>query len=294
MPSIKLSQLEDAIGYDFSRRELLEVALTHTSAMSEADREAPGASSLHNEKLEFLGDAVLSLVVGHELFGRFPNFREGQLSKLRAHLVSQTHLIRVARRLSLGAYLRLGKGEERNGGREKAALLVDALEAVLGAIYLDGGLEAVRPVVVSEILEPELAAMRVGGGEELPVTDFKSALQEAAQAAGRARVVYELVEQSGPEHSKLFTVEVRLQRDGSDSSESFRASGPAKKRAEQEAARLALKALFPERWTEHSRSVIDDSATNSTISTDTVSLPVLEDATAATIDPAAGSSGGNR
>jgi ribonuclease-3 len=292
---MKLSQLEDAIGYDFSRRELLEVALTHTSAMSEADREASGASSLHNEKLEFLGDAVLSLVVGHELFVRFPDFREGQLSKLRAHLVSQSHLIRVARRLHLGAFLRLGKGEERNGGREKAALLVDALEAVLGAIYLDGGLEAVRPVVVSEILEPELAAMHIAGGEELPVTDFKSALQEAAQAAGRARVVYELVEQSGPEHSKLFTVEVRLQKDGSDSSESFRASGPAKKRAEQEAARLALRALFPSRWTEYSGSVIDDSGTHSTTSTDTMSLPpVLDEGPAVTIDPASDGSSGNR
>ncbi len=272
MPAIQLSHLEDAIGYDFLNRSLLERALTHTSAASDAERSTDGgeAHAPHNENLEFLGDAVLSLIVGHELFQRFPDFREGQLSKLRAHLVSQTHLVRVARSLNLGGYLRLGRGEDRNGGREKAALLVDALEAVLGAIFMDGGLDAVRPVIVNEVLERELALMLVGSGDDLPITDFKSALQEAAQATGRARVVYELVEQSGPEHNKLFTVDVSLQRSNSDSSLSFRASGSTKKRAEQDAAQLALQALFPLRVS-LSGGILSDSSGGT--STRTQSMP---------------------
>ena len=162
-----------------------------------------------NEQLEFLGDAVLALVTSEELFQRFPHFREGELSKLRAHLVSERHLIQVAQQLELGHYLRLGRGEEKSGGRGKTALLVDALEAILAAIYLDGGLEVAREFVIRNVIAPELERMERGGGT-LPVTDFKSALQEAVQGLGLPQPAYVLVEEAGPEHSKTFTVEARL------------------------------------------------------------------------------------
>ena len=162
-----------------------------------------------NEQLEFLGDAVLALVTSEELFQRFPQFREGELSKLRAHLVSERHLIQVAQQLELGHYLRLGRGEEKSGGRGKTALLVDALEAILAAIYLDGGLEVAREFVLRNVIAPELERMERGGGT-LPITDFKSALQEAVQSLGLPQPAYVLVEEAGPEHSKTFTVEARL------------------------------------------------------------------------------------
>jgi ribonuclease-3 len=193
--------------------------------------------------LEFLGDAVLQLVTSEELFQRFPHFREGELSKLRAHLVSERHLIRVAQQLELGHYLRLGRGEEKSGGRGKTALLVDAFEAILAAIYLDGGLEVAREFVLRNVIAPELERMERGGGT-LPVTDFKSALQEAVQSLGLPQPAYLLVEEAGPEHSKTFTVEARLQtRNGKDREFVGRARGSTKKTAEQDAARQLLTSL---------------------------------------------------
>ncbi|HXP15560.1 MAG TPA: ribonuclease III, partial [Terriglobales bacterium] len=194
-----------------------------------------------NEQLEFLGDAVLSLVTSEELFHRFPQFREGELSKLRAHLVSERHLIQVAQQLELGHYLRLGRGEEKSGGRGKTALLVDALEAILAAVYLDGGLEAARQFVVRYIVAPELERMEREGGA-LPLTDFKSALQEALQGLGMPQPSYVLVQEAGPEHSKIFTVEARLNAaDGRRPAEFVgRAQGSTKKNAEQDAARQVL------------------------------------------------------
>jgi len=150
------------------------------------------------------------MVTTEELFRRFPQFSEGQLSKLRAHLVSKNHLIHIAEQLDLGRYLRLGRGEEKSGGRGKAALLVDALEAVLAGIYLDGGLEAARRFVLQYIVTPELDRI-ASNGSSLPVTDYKSALQEKLQAIGRPQPSYVLVKERGPEHSKTFTVEARLQ-----------------------------------------------------------------------------------
>src|SRR6202795_824881 len=195
-----ISELEQALGYHFSRPELLEQALTHSSQARELESVQTNASTRvgDNEQLEFLGDAVLGLVTTEELFHRFPHFREGELSKLRAHLVSEKHLIQVARQLELGHYLRLGRGEEKSGGRNKTALLVDALEAILAAIYLDGGLETVRRVILQNIVTPELERMERGGGT-LPVTDFKSALQEAVQGLGLPQPAYVMVEESGPE-----------------------------------------------------------------------------------------------
>jgi ribonuclease-3 len=194
-----------------------------------------------NELLEFLGDAVLGMVTTEALFHRFPSLREGHLSKLRAHLVGQRHLLRAAEQLQLGHYLRLGRGEEKSGGRSKATLLVDALEAVLAALYLDGGWEPARNFILRAIVEPELAHMKLET-RSMPVMDFKSALQERLQANGQPQPVYALVKEEGPEHKKTFTVEVRLQDTGVAEFVA-RAQGPTKKRAEQEAARQVLEHL---------------------------------------------------
>ena len=230
-------KLEQILGHTFARRELLQRALTHKSRVRENAGE-PGQGD--NEQLEFLGDAVLALITSEELFQRFPHFREGELSKLRAHLVSERHLIRVAQQLELGHYLRLGRGEEKSGGRGKTALLVDALEAILAAIYLDGGLEVAREFVLRNVIAPELERMERGGGS-LPITDFKSALQEAVQSLGLPQPAYVLVEEAGPEHSKTFTVEARLYaRDSKDTDFVGRAQGSTKKTAEQDAARQLL------------------------------------------------------
>ena len=239
--------LEESLGHQFRRPELLEQALTHSSQAREV--EALGAASGlsgaapvgDNEMLEFLGDAVLGLATSEALFHRFPAFQEGHLSKLRAHLVGQRHLLRVAEQLRIGEYMRLGRGEEKSGGRNKASLLVDALEAILAALYLDGGWTVARDFVVRAIVEPELAHMKLETSA-IPVMDFKSALQEALQARGGAQPVYDLVKEEGPEHKKTFTVEVRLPEPGLGQFVG-RATGATKKRAEQEAARQVLEHL---------------------------------------------------
>lgn len=241
-----MSELEQALGYQFSRPRLLEQALTHSSQARELESlQAQTAARVEdNEQLELLGDAVLGLITTEELFHRFPDFREGELSKLRAHLVSERHLIQVARRLELGHYLRLGRGEEKSGGRNKTALLVDGLEAVLGAMYVDSGLETVRRIVLQHVVTPELENM-ARNGSSLPLTDYKSALQEKLQATGRPQASYVLVKELGPEHSKTFTVEVRLQSAGNHGETEFvgRAEGSTKKNAEQGAAQQVLEHL---------------------------------------------------
>ncbi len=259
--------LEEGLGYRFQRRELIEQALTHSSQAREvealgADGGLSGSGSTgsrssgirssnigasgDNENLEFLGDAVLGLVTSEALFHRFPEFQEGQLSKLRAHLVGQRHLLRVAEQLEIGHYMRLGRGEEKSGGRNKASLLVDALEAILAALYLDGGWPVARDFIVRVIVEPELAHMKLETSA-MPVMDFKSALQEALQARGGPQPVYALVKEEGPEHKKTFTVEVRLPEPalGQPATGQIvgRAQGATKKRAEQEAARQVLEHL---------------------------------------------------
>src|SRR3989441_2860048 len=243
MKSRDIAILQAAVGHQFARTQLLEQALTHSSQARELEAlQAAGSTRVgDNEQLEFMGDAVLGFVTTEELFKRFPGFREGELSKLRAHLVSEKHLIRVAQGLELGHYLNLGRGEEKSGGRGKTALLVDALEAILAAIYLDGGFEAACAFVLREIVSPELERMERGGGT-LPVTDFKSALQEAAQGLGLPQPSYVLVQEAGPEHSKIFTVEARLNAvDGRRPAEFVgRAQGSTKKNAEQDAARQVL------------------------------------------------------
>jgi ribonuclease-3 len=243
MKEREISALEAGVGYHFRRRAVIEQAVTHSSQAREQEAQQAGESKYKvsdNEQLEFLGDAVLSLLTSEALFQKFPHFREGELSKLRAHLVSERHLIRVAQELELGHYLRLGRGEEKSGGRGKTALLVDALEAILAAIYLDGGLEVAREFVLNKVIAPELERMESQGGT-MPVTDFKSALQEAVQGLGLPQPAYVLVNEAGPEHSKTFTVEARLHAKGGKEAEFVgRAQGSTKKTAEQDAARQLL------------------------------------------------------
>jgi len=242
----QIAVLEQLLGHQFGRPDLLQQALTHSSAAREMETVAESVESRtdDNEQLEFLGDAVLSMVTSEEIFRRFPAFSEGELSKLRAHLVSERHLIRVAQVFELGHYLRLGRGEEKSGGRGKTALLVDALEAVLAAVYLDGGMDCARRLILQSIVLPELERMNPQSGG-MPVVDFKSALQETLQATGRPQPSYVLVKEVGPEHSKTFTVEARLLGPRNSEKAEFvgRAEGSTKKRAEQEAARQLLEHL---------------------------------------------------
>jgi ribonuclease-3 len=250
MKSRDITTLEETLGYRFRHPGLIQQALTHSSQAREMETAQSNLAARigDNEQLEFLGDAVLGLVTSQELFQRFPGFREGELSKLRAHLVSERHLIRVAQQLELGNYLRLGRGEEKSGGRSKTALLVDALEAILAAMYLDAGLELTRQFILRWIISPELQRMDLEGSAALPITDFKSALQEALQAKGCPQPSYILVKEEGPEHNKTFTVEVRLRPPGSQSKTEVvgRATGSTKKRAEQDAARQVLEHLSSE------------------------------------------------
>src|ERR1700687_3898447 len=250
MKSREIMALEESLGHHFQRRELIEQALTHSSQAREVEAlgagsgaSGVGSSSGDNEILEFLGDAVLGLVTSEALFHRFPEFQEGHLSKLRAHLVGQRHLLRVAEQLEIGHYMRLGRGEEKSGGRNKAALLVDALEAVLGAVYLDAGLEIARPLILGHVVLPELEGF-ISSGTAGKITDYKSALQEKLQAEGRPQPAYVMVKQSGPEHQKTFTIEAQLLATANGHPEFVgRAQGSTKKNAEQDAARQVLEYL---------------------------------------------------
>ncbi len=238
MKHLPLDSLEAALGHQFANRALLEQALTHSSYASESL--GPAAD---NEQLEFLGDAVLQLVASQELFQRFPAYQEGELSKLRAHLVNANHLLHCAHQLHLGSYLRLGRGEEKTGGRRKTALLADAVEALLAALYLDGGLHLARSFVISHILEPELDRLSSASGEVLLVADHKSRLQELLRASGRPEPVYEMVDEQGPAHRKSFTMKVVVLNSGNQAEFSTEGSGNSKKAASQLAAQKALERL---------------------------------------------------
>jgi ribonuclease-3 len=246
MKARDITALEEALDHCFARPELLRQALTHSSHAREAESRNGGEREVvrDNEQLEFLGDAVLGFVTSQELFQRFPDFSEGELSKLRAYLVSEKHLVRPANQLQIGRYLRLGRGEEKSGGRSKTALLVDALEAVVAAVYLDAGFDKARELILGKVLEPELTRISKGS-DVLPVTDFKSALQETAHSMGWSQPAYVLVKERGPEHQKTFTIEarVRTQAENGQPEYAARAEGPTKKQAEQGAARKALEYL---------------------------------------------------
>ena len=255
-----LSKLEAAIGHDFKNRGLLELALTHSSFAreSESQQSAKGdeVEVGDNEQLEFLGDAVLGLVTSQELFERFPQYQEGQLSKLRGYLVSEKHLILAAKKLKIGKYLRLGRGEEMSGGRDKTALQVDALEALLAAMYLDAGLEKPRAFILEKVIGLELRKLsRRRADTPLPVTDYKSALQEITHSLGMEQPAYVIVREHGPQHNKTFTVEVRLRREhASRPVFSAQAEGSTKKKGEQAAAKDALAHLQSLQKTRRARS----------------------------------------
>ena len=218
--------------YQFNNKALLEEAFTHKSYVNERK----GAQRRHNERLEFLGDAVLSLVISEHLAGCCPQLSEGALSKLKAGLVSEASLAAAARRLDLGAHLRLGRGEELSKGREKHSLLADVLEAVIAAIYLDGGLEASRAFTLNALGE-ELS--RVGSSQTQPGgDDYKTRFQEWCQQRYDMLPRYVLVKESGPDHQKLFEVEVEV-----ESTVAGFGLGRSKKEAEQMAARQALEKL---------------------------------------------------
>lgn len=238
-------KLEEALGHHFRHGKLLEQALTHTSYARELEQSSEeGISVPDNEQLEFLGDAVLEMVTSEKLFQSFPQFREGELSKFRAYLVSEQHLINSAKKLKIGKYLRLGRGEEKSGGREKTALQVDALEAVLAAMYLDTGMEKTKAFILDAVLGPELRKLARRKVAVVPVTDYKSALQERAHELGLPHPRYTVVHEHGPQHNKLFTVEVRIpQANNGRSDFSGQAQGTTKKQGEQAAAKLALEHL---------------------------------------------------
>ena len=222
--------LEQAIGYRFRDRGLLEHAMTHTSR---ANEDVSGGV-VDNESLEFLGDAVLGFIIADILFAEFPDFDEGQKSKGKAAVVSTAALARLADRLRLGDHLLLGRGEEKTGGRQKQALLADGYEALIAAIYVDGGIEQARAFIVREFHDL-LADVRRNGTAG---SDHKSALQELLQSRELPLPDYRLVGTQGPDHQKLFRVEVVV------SGESLAdATGTSKKEAEQEAARAALQKL---------------------------------------------------
>jgi ribonuclease-3 len=225
--------LERALQYRFRDRGLLEQALTHTSR---ANEDISGGVA-DNESLEFLGDALLGFVVADLLFREFPDFDEGEKSKSKATLVSTATLARQAERLGLGDHLLLGRGEEKTGGRRKQALLADGYEAVIAAIYLDGGIDDARAFIAREFT-PLVAELRSGG---VSGHDFKSALQELLQARNLPLPDYRLVGTLGPDHQKQFQVQVVV--NGETLGE---ATGPSKKEAEQEAAKHALEGLKPE------------------------------------------------
>lgn len=220
-----LTKLEIALAYRFNNQQLLQQAVTHKSFSNEQ----PDAT-LHNERLEFLGDAVLELAISEWLFSAYPDLPEGGLTRIRSEVVSETGLAKVARALHMGDGLQLGNGEERSGGRDKPSLLADALEAVLGAVYCDGGFTAVCAVVrklFTDDLEKS-AQSRYG-------TDCKTRLQEQLQALHGQLPDYLLTQVTGPDHQRVFSVEVRL-----DGKLLGSGVGLSKKRAEQQAAAAAL------------------------------------------------------
>jgi ribonuclease III len=223
-----VQDLQDHIHYRFGQVKLLVQALTHSSY---ANERSVGGS---NERLEFLGDAVLDLFISLELYASFPSADEGQLTRLRARLVSEPTLAGIARAIGLNHFLLLGRGEEAQGGRERDALLADGLEALIAAVYLDGGFEAGRSLI--RLLYREIWPT----GAEVPVfKDYKTRLQELTQKLFQDRPVYTLIESAGPEHAKIYRVQVDIQ------GQSVAAEASSVKKAEQMAARKALALIAP-------------------------------------------------
>ena len=216
-----MEALEQALGYTFRDKTLLRLALTHASI-----------KPLNNQRLEFLGDAVLEICVSDMLYRRYPQSPEGQLTPMRARLVDERTLSEVGRKLKLGMLLDMASGEENTGGRERSGNLCDAVEAVLAAVYLDGGFPAALRVVERLFADPE-GMIEAHGGED------KGELQEWAQARGLSQPSYEIIAREGPDHQPVFTARVTVQENGSDIG-----SGKSKREAEKAAARAALHRLL--------------------------------------------------
>ncbi|WP_086247577.1 ribonuclease III [Campylobacter vicugnae] len=219
----KLKQIQKLLKYEFKNINLLKEAITHKSIKS----------SINNERLEFLGDAVLDLIVGEYLYHKFNTQSEGDLSKLRASLVNEDSLAKIAKELNLGEFLYLSPAEENNGGRDKQSLISDALEALMGAIYLESGLDSVK-VIFIDLLEKNFPDINLNSLTK----DYKTALQEVTQAQIGTAPKYELISSSGPDHKKSFEMAVLL-----NGKEIARATGNSKKAAEQACALKALEML---------------------------------------------------
>lgn len=219
-----MNTFEEHLQYKFNSKELLKNALTHSSYANETH-----SASGSNERLEFLGDSVLSIIVSEYLYKHFKNLPEGELTKLRASLVCEKTLCMFSKQMNVGSYLLLGKGEANNHGNERASILADAFEAILAAIYIDGGMDAAKKHVLRFIV-PELE------NREFDLfTDYKTSLQEVIQRNPEERLAYVLTDETGPDHDKRFTVEVHL-----NSNVIGTGIGKSKKQAEQEAAHQAL------------------------------------------------------
>jgi ribonuclease-3 len=257
----EIVKLQRKIGHNFEQPGLLRRALTHSSVAYE---QAQGSNLpdeiFDNEQLEFLGDAVVGLIAADSLYHRYPELREGELTRLRAALVSRKHLGQVALELQLGKALLLGKGEERSGGRKKGALLANAIEALVGALYLDGGFKPASVFVERWVVEPYVKELRAAIAHGASMGDHKSALQEFLQARHAGQPQYVVKAESGPDHRKRFLVEVRILDKGLKSVDSekpkvlARGSGTTKKRAEQEAARRAFEKLVKQSYPSQSES----------------------------------------
>ncbi|HVU46015.1 MAG TPA: ribonuclease III [Terracidiphilus sp.] len=244
-----LSELEAALGHTFRSPDLLVHALTHRSLANELAHKGreETVDAGDNERLEFLGDAVLNLVVAEALFAAHPEWQEGELTRVRAQLVSRNHMANIASSIDLGRYLRLSRGEDRSGLRNKSTVLSNTMEAVMGALFLDAGLDPVRAFVRSRVMgeAAEHLAEELRSGAALG--NYKSALQERLQAARAGTPVYQVKSESGPDHRKRFLVEVRLKTDpGEPGKPLARGLGSTKKHAEQDAARRALDRLAAE------------------------------------------------
>lgn len=228
----QLSELEQKIGYIFSKTYLLDRALTHSSYANQE-----GLSYVeHNERMEFLGDSVLSVVVSEHIFKKYKSKPEGKLTRIRSGIVCESSLYECAKKIDLGRYMLIGKGEELSGGRNRVSMLADAFEALIAAIYIDGGLEKAREFVISSLSDTIDGAVK-----DAYMRDYKTKLQEIVQREQGATIVYKVVGEEGPAHNKTFFVEVTV-----NGSITGKGRGRSKKEAEQRAAKSALSLLGEE------------------------------------------------
>lgn len=225
----KLVQFEKTIGYSFSNVDNLTLAFTHSSYANEYRNE----NIQSNERLEFLGDAVLNIIISEYIYSNFPHLSEGEMTKMRANIVCEASLDKCAAKISIGQYLLLGKGEELTGGRTRASILSDAFEAVLGAVYLDGGMDNAKKFVINN-----MSGIINESATGLNYTDYKTQLQEIIQKNSDRKVSYEIIEERGPDHNKIFVSQVKVCDTVMGTGE-----GKSKKEAEQNAAKIAIETM---------------------------------------------------